>query len=178
MAAVNGETDMIVPNKEQYFIRNRSGNDENGKRQAIGICGIKVEMGDLWVIKETPKTKYEMSFALGGYAFENLEKKEKKTLFDRTDWNKKLTETNAFFLKTADNKASGNTKPGLVRITDRLDLPLTSRIAGSERKNSKTVAAFRVIYTLCAVDEQGQPMSSTYVGNDKNEAFKEVVGVQ
>ena len=111
-----------------------------------------------------------MSFALGGYAFENLEKKEKKTLFDRTDWNKKLTETNAFFLKTADNKASGNTKPGLVRITDRLDLP--------ERKNSKTVATFRVIYTLCAVDEQGQPMSSTYVGNDKNEAFKEVVGVQ
>ena len=89
-----------------------------------------------------------------------------------------LTHINAFFLKTADNKASGNTKSELVRITDRLELPLTSRIAGSERKNSKTVAAFRVIYTLCAVDEQGQPMSSTYVGNDKNEAFKEVVGVQ
>ena len=135
-------------------------------------------MGELWEIKETPKTKYEMSFALGGYSFGNLAKKETKTLFDRTNWNKKLTDTNAFFLKTADNKASGNTKPGLVRITDRLDLPLTSRIAGFKRTNSKTVAAFRVIYTLCAVDEQGQPMPSTYVGNDKNEAFKEVVGVQ
>ena len=40
MVAANGATDMIVPNKEKYFIRNRSGNDENGKRQAIGICGI------------------------------------------------------------------------------------------------------------------------------------------
>ncbi len=61
-----------------------------------------------------------------------------------------LTHINAFFLKTADNKASGNTKSELVRITDRLELPLTSRIAGPERKNSKTVVAFRVIYTFSA----------------------------
>ena len=178
MAAVNGATEMVVPNAEEYYIRNHSGNDENGERQAIGICGIKVEVGDLWSIKETPKTKYEMSFALGGYAFENLEKKEKKTLFDRTDWDKKLTETNSFFLKAADNAASGNTKPGLVRITDKLELPMMSTIAKTERRNSSTAVAFRVIYTLCAVDEQGQPMPSTYVGNNRDEAFKEVIGVQ
>ena len=176
MAAVNGAESMVVPSADKYFIRNTCRADAEGKKQALGICGIKAEMGELWAIKSVPGEKYDMSFTLGGYPFGDLAKKEKRTFFDRTDWNQKLTETNAFFLKAEDNTAAGNKKPGLVPITDKLELPIQSAIANAERKNTKTVPAFQVIYTVCAVDDQGQPMASVYVGNDKEEAFKEVVG--
>lgn len=176
MAAVNGAESMVVPSADKYFIRNTCRADAEGKKQALGICGIKAEMGELWAIKSVPGKKYDMSFTLGGYPFGDLAQKEKRTFFDRTDWNKKLTETNAFFLKAEDNTAAGQIKPGLVPITDKLELPIQSAIAKVERKNTKTVPAFQVIYTLCAVDDQGQPMASVYVGNDKDEAFKEVVG--
>ena len=176
MAAVNGAGSMVVPSADKYFIRNTCRADAEGKKQALGICGIKAEMGELWAIKSVPGEKYDMSFTLGGYPFGDLAKKEKRTFFDRTDWNKKLTETNAFFLNAEDNTAAGQIKPGLVPITDKLELPIQSAIAKVERKNTKTVPAFQVIYTLCAVDDQGQPMASVYVGNDKDEAFKEVVG--
>lgn len=183
MAAKNNETGMIVP--DGYYI-------ENNGAEPIGITGMEVETFDTWKItKDTAATKYDMTFSLNEkgetanslFSFPAQAVNTTQTLFSRTNWKNTAGNNGGGLndiLKDAENFFfSANavyTKPGFKKIDGKMDLEMKSTIAGVTREDSKTVPAFKVTYTLSALTDDGQPKSSTYVGDDRDQAMAEVVG--
>ena len=187
MAAQTQKDKMIVP--DGYYIEN------NGK-EAIGITGMEVETFGKWKItKDTAPNTYDMTFSLSEkgkdtnseFKFPEQAQNTTVTLFSRADW-KNTAGTdgagkgnilqgaeNFFFSSSAEYGAQ---KPGFKKITGKMDLQMASTIKADTRKDSKTVPAFKVTYTLSALTEDGQPKSSTYIGDDKDQATMEVVGAK
>lgn len=177
MAAKDQQTKMIVP--DGYYI-------ENNGEKPIGITGMEVETFGKWAIKTTAAAKYDMTFSLqekgkkekSKFAFPEQPLNTKKKLFDRVDFKTAtvLQNQNAenFFFSAQEVY----NQPGFKKIEGKMDLEMESNIINEARTDSKTVPAFKVTYTLSELDDEGQPKSSTYVGDDKDQATAEVVGAQ
>lgn len=188
MAAKNNEDAMVVP--EGYFI-------ENNGNEAIGITGIAVRTYGQWsIVDANPTGDHQMTFSLNKkngvatekFTFPKLPDNKETTLFSRNDWKKEAAgETHGagfndllkgkeyFFF--SDKTMYGANNPGFKPITGKMELEMASEIDVATRNDTKTVPAFQVTYTLSALDAQGQPKSSTYIGDDKDQAMAEVVGV-
>ena len=185
MAAKDKATSMIVP--DGYYI-------ENNGEKPIGITGMEVETFAKWKItKDTAPTKYDMTFSLNekgkdeatSFKFPEQAQNTKVTLFDRTNWKNAggtdgagkdniLQGVENFFFSAQNDYQ----KPGFKKIEGKMDLQMASTIKQDTRVDSKTVPAFKVTYTLSELDNDGQPKTSTYVGDDKGQATAEVVGVK
>lgn len=186
MAAKSEEADMITP--DGYYIQNTSADPA---KNPIGVSGITVDTYTKWEIiakdKATAAEKYQMTFTLTGkdatvatdptaFDFPAIGKSEKKTIFSARNQKEieKLTGENLFFSET-----NQYTSKGLMPITDaKLEMKMFAKTKNIARTDSATVPAFKVTYTISALDANGIPKPSTYVGDDKDQAYKEVIGVK
>ena len=200
MVAQKGTTNMAVPSN--YKIQNNALSDNN-KLNEIGVVRVTAEhLGSDWSVldqDQTPATRKEMTFKMGGldvakklikkasgdYELESskLSKQgEKNLIFDvsgkdtkevsgTSDYKKALNP----FVGTSFVETAGDNVKRIAANGGNVVYELSSTISNeTDRDNAKdTVAVFKVVYTVAALDDTThQPLNSvnTYIGEDARAA--------
>ena len=189
VAIKNANGKMAVPTN--YIIKNTGNGDTT-----IGVTKVTAEhLGSTWsVVNNTiTPTENSMKFSLGKldvatkltkktdtsgdyeYTPSPLEKKgDKNVLFDVTSEKERekvlaAAENSQFVKKNADLK----NKVYPLAKNEENNLTLSAETKGNEaRSDKKTVAVFKVVYTVSALDTKGDPINSAtpYAGEDAAQA--------
>lgn len=167
MAATNGTDKMTLPAEGEYYIRNTAA---DGKTNPIGVIGLRTEdlAGGWNVVENNPQTDKQMTFKLGGYTFTG----NTNEFYTAGNWVEKAADLKGVastFVNPTGGLVGFAGKPGLVKIEDKMTIPMESTIKNeTNRTNSKTAGVFKVIYTVVGVDPAtNQPKANTYVGDNK-----------
>lgn len=172
MAAVKGDAELKVPTG--YYIKNTNAEAANNP---IGVINIDVKPEGWSIVSErtAPSADKEMQFTLGDVKFKAAT--AGGDVVNMYNWDNE-TEKNVFLDSIASyTDLNSKTHNKVYQITDKLDLNLAGKVQQlSTRKNSNTVAAFKVVYTIAAIDPTtGQPKGATYVGDSKDASEKYMI---
>lgn len=162
-AAVSNKAELLCP--ENYDIKNTGSTN-------IGVLSLTVAKADgsTWeTVTTDPLADKKVKLTIGGL-----------TLPEVTDAKKSATVT---FLKTQDDcafygKTTGKTnKLTAIEPSNTLSaaaaagastkgLEITGKVFSQKRSNIKAAAQFKVTYVVSALDNNGDPIGITYVGDD------------
>lgn len=174
-AAISGKAELMCP--EGYDIKNTSkGNDAHN----IGVLSVSVEKIGTWdTVKTAPITNTQVKLTIGDLvlpAVDNTTKKKTVDIIKDTE-----AHTSVFYGKTAGkdtkvtaiakdqtlSEAAGGVAPTAAGYKG---LDITGTVQNTTRTNKKAAAQFRVTYVVSALDDAGDPIGNTYVGDDKTAA--------
>lgn len=174
-AAISGKEALMCP--EGYDIKNTSkGNDAHN----IGVLSVSVERIGTWnTVKDAPNANNEVKLTIGGLvlpAVDDATPKQTVDIIKNAD-----AHTSVFYGKTANktdkvtaiekgktlSEANGGVAP---TATGYKGLAITGTVQNTTRNNKKAAAQFRVTYVVSALDDNGDPIGNTYVGDDKTAA--------
>lgn len=174
-AAISGQDKLMCP--EGYDIKNTSkGKDAH----AIGVLSVSVERIGTWnTVKGTPNTNNEVRLIIGDLVLPAVDNRTKKKTVDII--NDTEAHASVFYGKTAgkDTKVTAIEKDktlseaaGGPAVTDATytGLDITGTVQNVVRTNKKAAAQFRVTYVVSALDDNGDPIGNTYVGDNKTAA--------
>lgn len=174
-AAISGQDKLMCP--EGYDIKNTSkGKDAH----AIGVLSVSVERIGTWnTVKGTPNNNNEVKLTIGDLVLPAVDNTTTKQTVDII----KNSEAHAsvFYGKTANktdkvtaiekgktlSEASGGVAP---TTTGYKGLDITGIVQNTTRTDKKAAAQFRVTYVVSALDDAGDPIGNTYVGDNKTAA--------
>lgn len=172
-AAITQKADLVCP--EGYDITNTAGT--NGGR-AIGVVSVTVDRLDnaTWnTVKAVPTTnKDDVQLSIGDLVLPVVNATTKSatvkiatdgqnTAFYDDDNNKIQAIANGQTL----SQAAGGPAAGTAGYKG---LGITGKIAKIDRTDKGAAAQFRIRYVISALDAAGDPVGSTYVGDDKTAA--------
>lgn len=169
-AAIKGQADLMCP--EGYDIKNTA---KDPDAHDIGVLSVKVERVGTWnTVSTTPNTKNEVKLVIGDLILPEVNgtTTSKTVTFLDNSYN---SGDNAFY-KTATNKVTAIPKgQTLAQVGNNIapgdanykGLDITGTVQAVDRTNEKAAAQFRVTYVVSALDDQGDPIGNTYVGDDK-----------
>lgn len=161
-AAISGQTKLLCPTG--YDIKNTS---QDG---SIGVVSMTVQkVGDWNTVENTPTNEKEVKLTIGDFTLPSVNDAAtpKTVVFSKkgTDCafykNNKLTAIPAgqTLAKAAGGK--GPTEEGYT------GLGITGTVKNVTRNNKKAAAQFRITYIVSALDNNGEVIGNTYVGDDK-----------
>lgn len=143
-----GQTKVICPDADAYYIENTSPNRPDGQETAMAVTEVTLSSvtGGTWSLVERPRQAGEISLSVGGLALPTLA----------------AGAGTSSTLETA--KAGGSAfyteKVGYVKLVGdqrRLPLPITGQ-AMAMGTESKPAAQFRLSYTVSLLDTNGAPI--------------------
>ena len=75
---------------------------------------------------------------------------------------------NTFFQGADDNSGKATYKP--IEAGKDMDIPVNGQVQNTTRTDGKATSQFKVTYTVSPLDDNNQPLSAIYVGDDKKDA--------
>lgn len=176
-AAISGKEALMCP--EGYDIKNTSkGNDAH----AIGVLSVSVEKigtGTWNTVEGTPTAQNEVKLTIGDLVLPAVNDTTKKQTVDiRTNAKGKAS---VFYGHTTGKqdkvtaiekgKTLAETANGIAPTeANYKGLEITGIVKNETRNNTKAAAQFRVTYVVSALDDAGDPIGNTYVGDNKTAA--------
>lgn len=174
-AAISDKAELMCP--EGYDIKNTSkGNDAHN----IGVLSVSVERIGTWdTVEGTPNGKNEVKLTIGELVLPAVNGTTKKQTVDiRTDAKGKAS---VFYGRTTGKLdkvtaiEKGKTLAEAVNgvaptAANYKGLTIEGTVQNTTRNNKKAAAQFRVTYVVSALDDNGDPIGNTYVGDDKTAA--------
>lgn len=174
-AAISGQDKLMCP--EGYDIKNTSkGNDAHD----IGVLSVSVEKIGTWdTVKTAPATNTQVKLTIGDLvlpAVDNTTTKKTVDIINDTE-----AHASVFYGKTAGKttkvtaiekgKTLAEAANGIApTAANYKGLDITGIVQNTTRTNKKAAAQFRVTYVVSALDDAGDPIGNTYVGDDKKAA--------
>ena len=161
-AAISNQTALVCP--EGYDITNTAGT--NGGR-AIGVVRVSVEKLGTWnLVSATPSGQYDVKMTIGDLTLPAVSaQNEVKTVNIATEGQ------NSVFYDNGKSKLqaipSGKSLSVAAGGTDGKGLHITGEVKSVTRTNQKAAAQFRIRYVISALDDAGDPIGSTYVGDNR-----------
>ncbi len=172
MAAIDGETDLIVP--ENYSITNTSaklvgagGVNELNSADAFDIAVIKMDFsklaGSTYNTVASGGGAKGMVLTVGGATMPALSEAGTESVDLKSAANK-FHDGSKFVAIPAIDKTVDN-----VTITPELVLPIVATLGAPAEitENAGAAAQFKITYTVSALDGDGNLMGSVYAGDDK-----------
>lgn len=172
VAAVSGQGNIQAPTN--YKISNKAAT--GGK--SIGVTKMQIEnLGEYnanslatsaWAIVDgnngspTINNQRQIALQLGSLWMPSTVDKAK---------NEKVAVTfgaNTFFQGTDDNSGKATYKP--IEAGKDMDIPVNGQVQNTTRTDGKATSQFKVTYTVSPLDDNNQPLSAIYVGDDKKDA--------
>lgn len=174
-AAISGKAELMCP--EGYDIKNTSkGNDAHN----IGVLSVSVERIGTWnTVKDAPAADKAVKLTIGGLvlpAVDGTTTKQTVDIIKNAD-----AHTSVFYGKTTGkttkvtaiekNKTLAEAAKGAApTLANDKGLVIEGTVQKIARNNAKAAAQFRVTYVVSALDDNGDPIGNTYVGDDKTAA--------
>lgn len=174
-AAISEKEALMCP--QGYDIKNTSkGNDAHN----IGVLSVSVERIGTWdTVKTAPTSNTEVKLTIGDLVLPAVNGTTKKQTVDII--NDAEAHASVFYGKTQgkDTKVTAIEKnktlseaaggPAVTEATYK-GLDITGTVKNVVRTNNKAAAQFRVTYVVSALDDNGDPIGNTYVGDNKDAA--------
>lgn len=168
-AAISNETALMCP--EGYDIKNTS---KDPDAHNIGVLSVTVEKIGDWDIVSNPIKRTQVKLTIGDLVLPEVSDTQKSNTVTFLD-NAYASGTNAFYdqdttklvaIKKGETLAQAGNQiaPGDANYKG---LEITGTVANVTRTNKKAAAQFRVTYVVSALDDQGNPIGNTYVGDNK-----------
>ena len=177
-AAISKETALMCP--EGYDIKNTS---KDPDAHSIGVLSVTVEKiskeAGSWNIVATPVETTDVKLVIGDLVLPEVNSTTMKSTVDiRTN---PAGQASVFYGKTANKTDKVTVIPNgktlseaaggpAVDAANYKGLDITGTVAAKDRQNKKAAAQFRVTYVVSALDNQGDPIGNTYVGDNKTAA--------
>lgn len=157
-AAISGKEDLLCPNG--YDISNTA--NAGG---AIGVVSMTVEKIGTWDIKHTPTSDSHVKLTIGGQDLPEVNDGKTK---DTVKFIEQKTD-NSFYANGKLKKIDpGKTLSGEDKTSPTYaGLTISGKVANKTRTNKKAAAQFKVTYVVSPLDDQGNPIGNTYVGDNK-----------
>lgn len=172
-AAISGQTNLMCP--KGYDIKNTSIDPD---AHDIGVLSVTVEKIGDWDIVSNPTTQTQVKLTIGDLVLPEVSTANKTATVTFLDGSY-TSGKNAFYGQTTENKVTAIKKgETLAQTGDKIapdsanykGLDITGTVANVTRTNKKATAQFRVTYVVSALDDQGDPIGNTYVGDNKTAA--------
>ena len=171
-AAISNQANLMCP--EGYDIKNTS---KDPDAHDIGILTVSIEsVGDWSTVTGTPNTTKEVKLTIGDLTLPAVSPTSKTATVDIR--NDASAHSSAFYGKTNGktnkvtaiskgetlSQAAGGAAPGTAGYKG---LDITGIVQNTTRTNTKAAAQFKVTYVVSALDDNGDPIGNTYVGDNK-----------
>lgn len=168
-AAISNKADLLCP--DGYDIKNSA---TGVAAPAIGVVSMTVErIGDWNTVSTDPTgSNRDVKLVLGDYVLPELDRSNtKKTVTFLND----KPETCVFYDKASGKltkieagKTISEVKTGKAPTSpDYKGITITGKVSSMVRTNKKAAAQFKVTYVVSPLDDDGNPIGNTYVGDSK-----------
>lgn len=173
-AAISGQEKLMCP--EGYDIKNTSkGTDAHD----IGVLSVSVEKigtGTWKTVTTAPTNDNEVKLTIGDLVLPAVDDTTKKSTVDIL--NDAAGQASVFYGHTTgkNNKVTAIKKGKTLAeaangiaptAANYKGLEITGIVKNMDRANKKAAAQFRVTYVVSALDDAGDPIGNTYVGDNK-----------
>ena len=168
-AAIANQTNLMCP--EGYDIKNTSIDPD---AHDIGVLTVSVESVGTWSTTQgTPGTDKEVKLTIGDLVLPVVTPTSKTATVDIRTQGKKTV----FYGKTKGKtdkvtaikkgETLAQAANGIAPGTDGYKgLDITGEVQAASRGNTKAAAQFKVTYVVSALDDNGDPIGNTYVGDN------------
>lgn len=161
-AAISDSDQLICP--DGYDITNTAGT--NGNRP-IGVVSVSVEkLGDWNLVTTTPNDQYDVKMTIGDLTLPEVKTKNNVKTVDIAT----AGQDSVFYDKGKSKLQaipSGQTLSQAAGVRGGKGIGITGQVKSMTRSNKKAAAQFRISYVISALDDAGNAIGSTYVGDNK-----------